>query len=60
MDRLMTTEEVAEYLGKPASWLLNNADALGLPRIKLAKHYRDRLSDLEAWLDTHRVSRAAS
>ena len=51
-ERWATTEEVAEYLSKPTNWLHNNAERLGIPRRRLGRQYRYRLSEVEAWLDS--------
>lgn len=48
---LASTEEVAKYLSKPASWLHNNAATLGIPRYKIGNHYRYRISEVAAWLE---------
>jgi len=45
-----TTEDVAEYLSRPASWVHNNAGRLGLPRYKVGNHYRYLLSEVAAWV----------
>jgi excisionase family DNA binding protein len=55
-DRLLTTEEVANYLAKPRSWIDGNAERLKIPRIRMGNHYRYRLSDVDAWLDSLKVS----
>jgi len=41
---------MAEHIGKPMSWLHQNADRLGIPRTRLGNHYRYRLSDVDKWL----------
>jgi len=46
----VTTDNVAEYLCKPPSWVHNNAGPLGLPRYKLGNHYRYLLSEVAAWV----------
>jgi hypothetical protein len=51
IERWITTEEAAEHLCKPPSWLHANADRLGVPRRRLGNQYRYRLSELDAWLD---------
>jgi excisionase family DNA binding protein len=48
----ITTAEVSAYLGKPESWIHNNAERVGLPRRRLGNQYRYRLSEIDAWLDT--------
>ena len=50
-DRLATTEEVADYLNKPATWLYNNAGRLGIPRYRIGNHYRYRMSEVAAWVE---------
>lgn len=47
----VATEAVATFLGKPPSWVYNNAASLGLPRHKVGKHYRYRLSEVAAWVE---------
>jgi predicted DNA-binding transcriptional regulator AlpA len=44
------TEEVAAFLGKPASWLYNRAERLGVPRYRVGLHYRYRLSEVAEWV----------
>lgn len=56
-DRLLTTDEVAKYLAKPRSWLDNNAERVGIPRIRLGNNYRYRLADVDAWLESLKVGR---
>ena len=52
-DRLLTTEEVAQYLSVPLStlyqWRLKKVGPRG---IKVGKYIRYRRADIEAWLDT--------
>ena len=47
----VTTREVALFLGKPESWIYNNAERRGLPRHQLGLQYRYRLSEVSAWVD---------
>jgi excisionase family DNA binding protein len=51
IERWVTTDEVATYLSKPPSWLHNNAARLGIPRSKVGKHYRYKLSEVAAWVE---------
>jgi excisionase family DNA binding protein len=44
------TDQVAEWLGKPSSWLYNNAERLGIPRVRIGNQYRYKLSQVDAWL----------
>ncbi len=46
----MTTEEIAAHLRKPVTWIYNNADRMGLPRHRLGRQYRYRLSEVDAWV----------
>lgn len=41
---------MAEFLGKPESWVYDNAGRLALPRYRLGKHYRYRLSEVADWV----------
>lgn len=45
------TRDAAEFLGKPESWLHNNADRVGIPRRKLANQWRYKISQLDEWLN---------
>ena len=49
------TEEVAAFLGKPVTWIYNNADKAGLPRYKVGLIYRYRLSEVAAWVESHKA-----
>lgn len=49
-EAFVTTEDVAQYLSKPASWVHNNAARLGLPRYRMGNHYRYLLSEVAAWV----------
>jgi excisionase family DNA binding protein len=53
IERFSTTAEAAELLGKPRSWLHNNAARLGIPRYKTGNHWRYRLSEVSAWVEGH-------
>lgn len=56
IEHFATTEDVAEYLSKPRSWVHDNAARLGIPRYKVGNHYRYRLSEVAAWADRQRVA----
>ena len=45
------TAEAARFLGKPRSWLFNNAERQGVPRYPIGNQWRYRLSELSAWLE---------
>jgi excisionase family DNA binding protein len=49
-ERWMRTEEAADYLSVSIGFLYNQATAIGIPRVKLGKGYRYRMSDLDAWM----------
>lgn len=50
---LVTTEDVAEYLKKPRSWVHDNAGRHGIPRFKVGNQYRYRLSEVADWVERH-------
>jgi excisionase family DNA binding protein len=47
----LTTEQIAEFLGKPASWVHNNAGRLGMPRVRLGNQWRYRRAAVVEWLE---------
>ncbi|MDO0914399.1 helix-turn-helix domain-containing protein [Streptomyces sp. DT2A-34] len=49
--KLMTVDDVADYLNKPRSFVYGNWKALGLPFKKVGQSLRCRPSDLDRWLD---------
>lgn len=53
---LVGTTEVAEYLGRPRSWIHDNQARLDIPRIKVGQQFRYRLSEVAEWVERHRVS----
>jgi excisionase family DNA binding protein len=56
MKRLLTTQEVAEYLGKSPWWIRENIGTLGIPAIKVGRHWRFDEKDIESWLMLNRVA----
>jgi len=50
----LTTREAAAHIGKPVSWLHNNAAQLHIPRFKIGQQYRYSVSDLDGWLTSKR------
>ncbi|MFL6240555.1 MAG: helix-turn-helix domain-containing protein [Actinomycetes bacterium] len=50
-ERWVGTREVAEHLGKPVSWVYNEAANLGIPRVKMGHQYRYRLSEVDGWME---------
>ena len=55
-DRLLTLDEVAAYVGVSKRWLYTQARTGRLPAILIARTYRFRLSDVDAFVDGFRVS----
>ena len=51
-DRLLTADEVAEYLSVPKSWVYESTRSGAMPCITLGKYRRYRLADVERWLET--------
>ncbi|MFG3405944.1 helix-turn-helix domain-containing protein [Streptomyces sp. NPDC048142] len=51
MNKLMTLDEVAAYLGKPCSWVYGNWRKEEIPFRKVGQALRCRPADLEEWLD---------
>lgn len=49
-ERFIGTAEAAAFLGKPQSWLHNNAERLGVPRYRVGNQYRHLRSELVAWV----------
>lgn len=54
MNRLLTTQEVADYLGKSPWWIRENISTLGIPAMKVGRQWRFRLNDLDSWLEINR------
>jgi excisionase family DNA binding protein len=50
----MTTEEAADFLRKPVSWLYAYAGPLNIPRHKLGQQYRYDRDELLEWLRASR------
>lgn len=55
VEPFVTTEDVAEFLGKPPSWLYNRAERLGVPRYRVGLQYRYRLSEVAAWVESTKL-----
>lgn len=56
VERLLTTEEVADYLRVPASWVRDHSNGKrqpALPSIKIGHYRRFRLDELQHWLREH-------
>ncbi len=51
LTKLMTVDDVAEYLNVPKSWVYNNHKREGIPFVKVGQSLRCRMNDLAHWLD---------
>jgi excisionase family DNA binding protein len=49
-EHLMTTEEVALFLGKSPAWVRTAISVLGIPFYKVGKQYRFKIQEIEEWL----------
>jgi excisionase family DNA binding protein len=58
MDRLLSIDDVAEYLGVSKRWVYEEARMGRLPGMLIARSYRFRREDLEAFVDGFRLSPA--
>lgn len=52
-DGLLNIDQVAKMLSVKRSWIYSNADRL--PTIRIGRQLRWKRSDVEAWLDEHRI-----
>jgi excisionase family DNA binding protein len=50
MGKLLTSEQVADKLGKPVSWVYNNLRLERIPFIKLGNQYRFVEEEIDAWI----------
>jgi excisionase family DNA binding protein len=50
-EHLMTTEEVALFLGKSPAWVRTAISVLGIPSYKVGKQYRFKKTEIEQWLE---------
>lgn len=50
-EQLMTTEEVALFLGKSPAWVRTAISVLGIPSYKLGKQYRFKKDEIQQWLE---------
>lgn len=59
MERLLSIDELAEYLGKPKGTLYQwRYQGEGPPAIRVGRGLRYRASDVEAWLDSRMAASA--
>ena len=56
MKRLLTTQEVADYLGKSPWWIRENIGTLGIPAIKIGRHWRYKSDEVDKWLDFNKCN----
>jgi excisionase family DNA binding protein len=59
-DRLLTSRELADYLGFSPATVVDWAEARKIPSFKIGGRLRFRLTEVEAWLETHRGGRGVS
>jgi excisionase family DNA binding protein len=50
-EHLITTEEVALFLGKSPAWVRTAISVLGIPAYKVGKQYRFKKDEIEKWLE---------
>lgn len=55
-EKLLTTEEVCRYLGKPRSWLYHEARNQRIPRYKIGNQWRYRADEVAEWVSRQAVS----
>ncbi|MEV0442506.1 helix-turn-helix domain-containing protein [Streptomyces spectabilis] len=51
MTKLMSVNDVAEFLGVPKSWVYDNWKREAIPFKRVGKSLRCRPNDLNRWLD---------
>lgn len=51
IDRLLTAEEVAAYLGVATGTIYNKASRDEIPFVKVGRSLRFRRSEIDAWID---------
>lgn len=51
LEAFCSTKQVADFLGKPVSWVHNNAARTGLPRYRIGNQWRYRLSEVARWVE---------
>lgn len=50
-ESLVDHDTTANWFGKPPSWLYANAGPLGIPRYRIGRHWRYKLSEVAAWVE---------
>jgi excisionase family DNA binding protein len=56
MWNLMTSEETGALLGKSPRWVIRNIGVLGIPAVKVGRHWRFRRDEIERWLEMNRAA----
>lgn len=51
-ERLMTVNDLAEYLPAKKSWIYDNAHEI--PHVRVGREYRFRRAEVDAWLEVSR------
>jgi excisionase family DNA binding protein len=59
-DTLFTVETLAEYLLVSKQWIYERVQFKEIPYIKVGKFLRFRKSEIDKWLDGHKVPAASS
>lgn len=49
-------QTVADFLCKDRDWIYDNQARLGIPRCRVGRHYRYRLSEVAEWVELQRVA----
>ncbi|WP_438291774.1 helix-turn-helix domain-containing protein [Streptomyces sp. HUAS TT7] len=49
--KMMTIDDVADYLTKPKHWVYDNHSRLNMPFKKIGQALRIRPADLDKWVD---------
>lgn len=55
MEKLMTTQELAEMLNVPLTWIYERTRKKELPTIKLGRYCMFRIKDIEAFLEKNKT-----
>lgn len=50
--RLMTLEDLAQFLAVSPRWVYDNHRSLGMPALRIERTLRFRRTQIDAWLDT--------
>lgn len=57
-ERLVSVQELAEYLGVKVSWVYGRTSAGTIPHVKVGRYVRFRIADVERWLERKRYEDA--